>query len=164
MHAEDVEHTKQEAAPPPPSKPLILIDAPGDLGVPDIIINDNDLDPDANIITIPPRSPDNDLKQTPDFIVAVEKPPAPIGGVSAIEKNIVYPELARSARIQGGVNLLAYVDEGGNVVKEEIVKNISGGCNEAAIDVVMKTKFKPGMRSGKPVKMKVGLPIKFSLK
>ena len=161
---EDIASTIQDNHVPPPPRPFVPIEAPGDLDVSDIIIGDTDLNPDANITTIPPHHKDDDPEPTPDFIAAVEEPPAPIGGLSAIEKNIVYPELARRAGIQGSVNLLAYVDEEGNVVKVEIVKGIGGGCDEAAIDAVMKIKFQPGMQRGKPVKVRVGLPIKFRLK
>jgi periplasmic protein TonB len=49
----------------------------------------------------------------------------------------------------------------GNVTKAEITKGIGSGCDEAAMDAVLKTKFKPGVQRGNPVKVKITIPIVF---
>ena len=89
--------------------------------------------------------------------------PEPIGGIGAIQRKIVYPEIARRAGVQGKVFVNAYVDEVGNVVKVELIKGIGAGCDEAAMDAVLATKFKPGKQRGKPVKVRVTVPIRFKL-
>ncbi len=53
-----------------------------------------------------------------------------------------------------------YMKEG-DVVKVEVVKGIAGGLNDAAIKAVMETKFTPGKQRGKPVNVKVMIPVKF---
>ncbi len=95
------------------------------------------------------------------YFTAVEEMPEPIGGIAAIQSKIVYPEIARRAGVEGRVFVVAYVDETGRVTKAEITKGIGSGCDEAAIDAVMKTKFKPGVQRGKPVKVKITIPILF---
>ncbi len=99
-----------------------------------------------------------------DFFVAVEKTPEPIGGMEAILKNVKYPEIAKRAGIQGRVFIKAFLDEEGNVVGTEIIKSADKILDSAAVDAVMKTKFKPGIQKGKPVKSQVAIPIVFKLK
>ncbi|MFC2133614.1 energy transducer TonB [Bacteroidota bacterium] len=159
---EDVENTKQEAAPPPPPKPPIPIEAPSDDVLEDIEISETELDVDAVIDSTPPPPPDEDEGE-PVFFVAVEEQPEPIGGIEAIQKIIIYPEIAKRAGVQGRVYVKAYVDKNGNVRKVDILKGIGAGCDEAARDAVMKTKFRPGRQRGKPVNVQVSIPVVFKL-
>lgn len=101
--------------------------------------------------------------EEPTYFVAVEEMPAPIGGLSAIQEKIVYPELAKRAGVQGKVYIRAFVDENGNVTSAEVVKGIGGGCDEAALDAILKTKFTPGKQRGKPIKVQVTVPVLFKL-
>jgi len=164
VQVEDVEHTKQEAAPPPPPKPPIPIEAPSDDVLEDIEISETDLDVNAVVETAPPPPPEVEEEETePVFFVAVEEQPEPIGGIEAIQSKIIYPEIAKRAGVQGRVYVKAFVDTKGNVVKVEILKGIGAGCDEAARDAVMKTKFKPGRQRGKPVNVQVSIPVVFKL-
>ncbi len=43
----------------------------------------------------------------------------------------------------------------------EIVKGIGGGCDEAAMDAILQTKFTPGKQRGKPIKVQVTIPVVF---
>ena len=101
--------------------------------------------------------------EEPTFFVAVEEMPKPIGGLEGIQRKIQYPEIARRAGIEGKVYVRAFVDENGNVVNAEVVKGIGAGCDEAALDAVLKTKFTPGKQRGKPIKVQVTVPILFRL-
>lgn len=97
------------------------------------------------------------------YFVTVEELPAPIGGMAAIQANVIYPEIARRAGIQGTVYVEVFIDEKGDVVKAIVKKGIGAGCDESAIAAVKKTKFRPGMRRGKPVKVRLAIPIRFRL-
>ncbi len=89
--------------------------------------------------------------------------PEPIGGIGAIQKKIVYPEIAKRAGVQGRVFVKAYVDETGKVNKVELIRGIGAGCDEAAMKAVHSTMFKPGKQRGKPVKVQVTVPVLFKL-
>jgi len=104
---------------------------------------------------------DNTHKET--FFVAVEKMPSPIGGIKAIQKNIVYPELAKRAGVQGRVYVKAYIDTNGTVVKTEVIRGIGAGCDEMAMEAVKKVKFTPGRQRGKAVNVQVTVPILYKL-
>ncbi len=102
-------------------------------------------------------------EKPPAYFVAVEEMPEPIGGIQAIQEKIVYPEIAKRAGVEGKVYVLAFVDENGTVTKAQIIKGIGAGCDEAAKEAVLKTKFKPGKQRGTAVKVQVSIPIVFKL-
>jgi len=160
---EDVEATKQETAPPPPPKPPIPIEAPTDDVLDDVEIESTELDMDAEVAAPPPPPKKVEEEVEPVFFVAVEQMPEPIGGIAAIQKKIVYPEIAKRAGVQGRVYIKAYVDEVGNVTKVELIRGIGAGCDEAAMEAVNSVMFKPGKQRGKPVKVQVTVPVLFKL-
>lgn len=161
---EDIQQTKQEDRPPPPPKPPIPIEAPADDVLEDIEIGDTEIDFDANIQAPPPPKEDKKvIEEEPQYFVAVEEMPEPIGGIQAIQSKIVYPEIAKRAGVEGRVYILAFVDEIGTVTKAEVIKGIGAGCDEAALDAVKKTKFKPGKQRGKAVRVQVSIPVVFRL-
>jgi len=162
VNVEDVVNTEQKTAPPPPPKPPIPIEAPSDEDLEDIEIEDTELDIEEEVAA-PPPPVEEEEEVSLDFFMAVEEMPEPIGGIAAIQKKIIYPEIAKRAGVQGRVFVKAFVDESGKVHKAEIVKGIGAGCDEAAIAAVLKTKFKPGKQRGKPVRVQVSIPILFKL-
>lgn len=164
IETEDIAATKQENKPPPPPKPPIPIEAPSDDVLDDIEIEDTEIDVEEEVAPPPPpAAAKEEEEQEPVFFVAVEQMPEPIGGIAAIQKNIVYPELAKRAGVQGRVFVKAYVDEQGNVTKVDLIKGIGAGCDEAAMNAVKMTKFKPGKQRGKAVKVQVSIPVIFKL-
>lgn len=101
--------------------------------------------------------------EAPQYFVAVEEMPEPIGGIAAIQSKIIYPEIAKRAGVEGKVYVLAFVDENGNVTKAQVLKGLGAGLDDAALDAIKQTKFKPGKQRGKPVKVQVSIPIVFKL-
>jgi len=97
------------------------------------------------------------------YSLAAENMPEPIGGIGEIQKKIVYPDVAKQAGIEGRVHVLAFIDEAGNVVDAQIVKGIGAGCDDAALNAIKAVKFIPGKKDGKPIKVKVTIPIVFKL-
>ena len=162
FNVEDVQQTKQENRPPPPPKPPIPIEAPTDNVLNDIDISSTELDVNANVEAPPPPKVEK-KEEEPQYFVAVEEMPEPIGGIAAIQSKIVYPEIAKRAGVEGRVYINAFVDENGNVTKAEVLKGIGAGCDEAALKAVKETKFKPGRQRGKAVKVQVSVPVIFRL-
>ncbi|MDH3268821.1 MAG: energy transducer TonB [Ignavibacteria bacterium] len=160
---EDIQQTKQENRPPPPPKPPIPIEAPSDDVLEDIEIGDTEIDFEEELEAPPPPKEEKKVEEEPTYFVAVEEMPEPIGGIKAIQEKIVYPEIAKRAGVEGKVYILAFVDELGNVTKANVLKGIGAGCDEAALNAVLKTKFKPGKQRGKPVNVQVSIPVIFKL-
>jgi len=90
--------------------------------------------------------------------------PAPIGGIKAIQEKVHYTDIARRIELQGTVYIQAKIDKNGNVVEASVLKGIGGGLDEEALNAVTSTKFTPGKQRGKPVKVKMVIPIKFVLR
>jgi protein TonB len=160
---EDIQQTKQENRPPPPPKPPIPIEAPSDDVLEDIEIGDTEIDFEEELEAPPPPKEEKKVEEEPTYFVAVEEMPEPIGGIKAIQEKINYPEIAKRAGVEGKVYILAFVDESGNVTKANVLKGIGAGCDEAALNAVLKTKFKPGKQRGKPVNVQVSIPVIFKL-
>ena len=104
-----------------------------------------------------------DVLQNEEYAAFAEQMPEPIGGLEGMYKLIKYPEAAVKAGVQGKVYLLAFINENGGVDDVKIIKGLGAGCDEAAIDAVKQTKFKPGSSGGKSIKVKLSLQFQFKL-
>ncbi len=93
----------------------------------------------------------------------LDKLPMPVGGMQAIVKNVVYPEDAKQAKIEGKVFVRAQINEQGDVTEVKIEKGDNKLLIDAAVKAVKATKFTPGELNGKKVKAEVVVPIVFKL-
>lgn len=156
---EEIEQTRQEHRAPPPPRPPIPVEAPGDADVEDVEITSTELMPSGEVAPPPPASADEDEQ----YFVVVEEMPRIVGGIEALARVLQYPELAIRAGVQGRVYVQAFVDENGRVTRTEVIKGIGAGCDEAAMEAVKKITFIPGKQRGLPVKVKVSVPVVFRL-
>ncbi|MGD0921919.1 MAG: energy transducer TonB [Terriglobia bacterium] len=74
-----------------------------------------------------------------------------------------YSEEARKAKYQGTVVVLIVVDTLGSVTDARVVKPLGLGLDEKALETVRTWKFKPGMRNGIPVPVRVMIEVSFRL-
>ncbi len=99
-----------------------------------------------------------------DF-TAFDTAPQPIGGFAAVQKNLVYPEAARKAGVEGRVFIQAVIDAKGQVINTTVTQSLGDtGCDEAAIHAIKSVKWGPALQSGKPVKASVSIPVVFKLR
>lgn len=103
-------------------------------------------------------------EQESEFI-PYDKAPEPVGGFKAIQENLVYPEKAKQAGVEGATVIQARVDEKGDI-KKAIILQSSGNdeLDAAAITALKKTKFKPAYHKEKPVGVYITIPVAFKLK
>ena len=75
-----------------------------------------------------------------------------------------YPDAAKKAEKEGEVVLQATIDENG--IPQDIVAltDIGFGLEQAAIDALKKTTFRPATKGGEPISKQVAIPYKFTLK
>jgi protein TonB len=99
----------------------------------------------------------NDRDPDADEFVPVEQMPV-------IIQRIVpeYPSLARKANVEGKVVIRAMVDENGNVTRAMIVEG-DDIFNQAALDAIYKTKFKPAINGNRAVKVWITYPVIFKI-
>lgn len=82
-----------------------------------------------------------------------------------ISNELVYPLAAKEQGIEGTVYVTFVIDEQGKVITPNIIRDIGGGCGEAALNVVRNMPvWESGFHKGQNVKVKLNLPIYFSLK
>lgn len=106
---------------------------------------------------------DQGINQDDGYLAFAEEMPEVEGGLPNLYKSIRYPDIAKKAGISGRVYVMAFIDESGNVNDVQVIKGIGGGCDEAAVEAIKKTKFIPGKNKGQAVKVKLSLPINFQL-
>ena len=162
IRIEDIINTVQKPKiPDPPAKPKIIEASIDDI-TEDLILDNIDIFEDAP--TTQPSRHDRPKVVDEDVIfVWSEVMPEPIGGIKAIQEKVVYTEIARLAGIDGTVIIEAIIDKEGNVIDARIERDIGGGLGESALNAVRATMFSPGKQRGKPVKVKIMIPIKFVL-
>ena len=98
-----------------------------------------------------------------EVFTVVEDQPELIGGMSALQESISYPETAKEAGIQGRVIVQFIVDEDGNVTNPEVIRGVHKVLDQAALDAVKQQEFKPGKQRGEAVKVQMSLPVTFRL-
>lgn len=99
----------------------------------------------------------------PDFLPIKDQPRA-IGGFSAIQDRVKYPEAARNAGVQGQVVINVLVNEEGDPIEFKVLRSLAGyGLEEAAIAAISQTKFTSALQNSVPVKFWVSIPVKFRL-
>ncbi|HMD99039.1 MAG TPA: TonB family protein [Terriglobia bacterium] len=74
-----------------------------------------------------------------------------------------YSEEARKAKWQGTVVLWIIVDAQGNVSDVRVARPLGLGLDEKAVETVKTWKFKPAMRGGSPVAVRVSVEVTFRL-
>lgn len=100
-------------------------------------------------------------------VIFAEHQPTPVGGFKTfyeiISRNIKYPRVARNIGTEGKVFVEFVVDRQGNPTNFKIIRGIGAGCDEEAIRVAGIPKWEPGKQRGKPVNVRMVLPINFTL-
>jgi len=157
----EINTTQKPDIPPPPKAPQIIEatigDAPDDFILPDI--------DDHKPIPLPDNPPSKPkIVDDENIFEVVEEMPAPVGGLKAIQEKVNYTEIARRAGVEGTVYIQAKINKNGDVVDAIVVKGLGAGLDEEALNAVLATKFIPGKQRGKPVNVKMVIPIKFVLK
>ncbi|ACD90992.1 MAG: TonB family protein [Chlorobium limicola] len=82
------------------------------------------------------------------------------------QKKPAYPEMARTAGIEGKVFVSVLIGEDGRPIKAKVMKRLPADCNvfdAVAIKSVMESKYYPGIQNGSPIKVWFTVPIRFQL-
>ena len=167
MELTQVPLTSQPPPPPPPKPvPVVVVESKEEVEE-EILEIDTEFQEEESIvdIVIPDDLPEEIVEEP---FTIVEDMPSPVGGMEAlfkfIGKNMKYPRMARSQGIEGRVFVQFIVDKQGSLTDLRVVKGIGSGCDEEALRVMrMSPKWNPGKQRGKPVPVRMILPIYFRL-
>lgn len=154
--------------PPEPPKPKIvptvIVETKDEVEVPKEIIFD--------LSDVPPGEIEVVFDTPPEPVeivhVIVEEMPSPVGGMSAfygfLGKAMKYPKQARRMGIEGKVYVQFIIGKEGNITELEVMRGIGAGCDEEALRVLgMAPAWHAGKQRGRPVKVKMIVPIVFKL-
>lgn len=108
----------------------------------------------------------NELNE--ELFVAVEEQPEFVGGMDAfyqyVASEVAYPLLARQQGVQGQVFVQFVVEKDGSLSYVRAVKGVGAGCDREAVRVVQNAPaFRPGKQRGKPVRVRMVMPVTFKL-
>ena len=116
---------------------------------------------------VPVDQPEEQEEESTPFVI-VEDMPEFKGGDKALLKyiaeHVVYPEMAKENDIQGTVYVGFVVNEKGKVTNVSVLRGVDPLLDKEAIKVIQGLPdWKPGKQSGKNVKVRMQVPIKFQL-
>jgi len=151
----DIPQTQQIDNTPPPARPSIPVPSDDEDIADDLTLDELDFDDFSNMDAPPP--PPSGPKVT--FIPYDEAPEA----MTPIRP--VYPEIAQEAGIEGVIIVQAFIDEKGRVKETQILKGVPNtGLDEAAMDAIRKTRFRPAKQRERAVGVWISIPVNFRLK
>jgi len=160
---EEIINTVQKPNIPPPPKVPEPINLTSNEDFMEIDFDETDWNENDNVAPPPPPPPVKIPDEIPIFVWS-EVMPEPIGGLAAIQQKVNYTEIAKRIGLEGKVIVEAVIDENGNVIDTKVIKRLGGGLDEESLHAVQATKFSPGLQRGKPVRVRINIPIKFVLK
>ena len=151
----DIPQTQQIERPPPPSRPSIPIESEDEDLADDLTIEETDLS-DFEAWDAPPPPPSGPQVK----FIPYDDPPVPLTPIRP-----KYPEIAQEAGIEGTVFIQAFIDKQGRVIETTIIKGIPNtGLDEAAIEAIRKTRFRPAKQRERAVGVWISIPVNFKLK
>jgi protein TonB len=108
----------------------------------------------GDLVVAPPS--EEELPKFGEYVYVEELPEA----VTKVQPE--YPEIARSANVDGTVLVQALVGKDGRVKDTKVVKSIAM-LDASAVTAVKQWVFKPALSNNKPVAVWVAVPVRFSL-
>ena len=70
---------------------------------------------------------------------------------------------ARSAGIEGMLVLELVIGEDGRVLRARVLKGLGHGLDQSAVQTYYSKRFTPAYKEGKPITVKINVPIRFQL-
>jgi protein TonB len=123
-------------------------------------LQEEDDDKALAALNVDPNNPLN-------FHIVEDLPKYPGGAVEFMKwltRNLQYPAIARSRKIQGKVVAVFYVEKDGSITGISITQSLSPECDREALRVLRKMpRWEPGVQNDKPCRTKVSIPIVFKL-
>jgi protein TonB len=151
----DIPQTQQINRPPPPARPSIPIESENEDISEDLTMDELDLESFEAWDAPPPPPSGPQVKFIP-----YDDPPVPKTPIKP-----EYPEIAQEAGIEGTVYVQAFIDKKGRVKEVSVVKGIPNtGLNEAAMEAIRKTRFRPAKQRERAVGVYISIPVHFKLK
>lgn len=114
------------------------------------------------------QSNDTETKTGNRELLAMEDWAQYPGGIETLYKYVMtevnYPKLARTNGVEGRIFVQFVVEKDGSLSDVQTVKGIGGGCDQEGERVLKNApSFRPASQRGRPVKVRMVMPITFKL-
>ena len=137
------------------ARPLVPIESEDVDLADDVTIEETDLE-SFEAWDAPPPPPENPRVK----FIPYDDPPKPLTLIKP-----KYPEIAQEAGIEGTVIVQVFIDKKGRVKETSILQGIPNtGLDEAAIEAIRNTRFKPAKQRERAVGVWISIPINFRLR
>lgn len=164
IQSEEVPQVELQQIQAPQQRPSIPVMSEDEEISEDFTIDDMDFDDYTALDAPPPPPGGNEGSGIVVEFIAYDEPPTPIGGQAAIARNTIYPEIAKEAGIEGKVVVQAFINDKGVVEHCLILQGMPGtGLDEAAINAIKMTRFKPAKQRDRNVGVWISIPVTFKL-
>ena len=160
---QDIIQTRQDLKPPPPPRPQIPVEVPDDVILEDEDLLLGELFELTELTPPPPPAPVVEEEEEETIFVVVEEMPEMVGGHGALYKTIQYPRLAQRAGIEGDVIVQVVIGPDGLPAMPEVVRSAHEVLDKEAVRAIMAQEFTPGKQRGKPVPVRMSIPVRFKL-
>lgn len=165
----EIPPTEQPPPPPPKIQQPEIIEIPDEEEIEEEIEVNLDVEITEETVIeeiIVDEAPEEEVAD--EIFTIVEDQPGFPGGTAAfyqfVQKKLKYPSQARRMGIEGKVFVQFVVGKDGTINDVQVVKGIGAGCDEEAARVIKSSpKWTAGRQRGKPVKVRMILPITFKL-
>jgi periplasmic protein TonB len=112
-----------------------------------------------------------EIVEDPDTVITdffkVQTPPEPVGGYEqfykTLQENLEYPRRAIQRGIEGKVFIQFTVDKTGELINLKVLRGLSKECDAESLRIMSLTKWSPGKQRGKPVRVRMVLPVTFKM-
>ncbi len=154
--------------PPKPQKVILELNIVED----DIVLEDEfqiedfEASQDEEIVVLAIEEEEDD---GPEIFVIVQDMPQFQGGTQEdfrryIEKTVKYPQIAIENGISGTVYVSFVINSKGDYDQLTVLRGVDASLDNAVVNAIKKApKWKPGEQRGKPVDVKMSIPIRFIL-
>lgn len=110
-----------------------------------------------------PETPQMEKLKVLQVLDRAEEAPSIKGGVGAYYIHIQYPEEAIAQNIQGRLVLSFVVEPDGRASDIQVLKSLHPLCDSSAVAALRRTHFVPGRQNGEAVRVRMRLPVKFTI-
>jgi protein TonB len=173
MEQESVPITRQEKQkepPPPPPKTTEIINiVENDVDIKDeLVLEETEADENTKV-DIDAFAQEEKEEENEQIFISVEEMPTFDGeGINAfrnyIQRNLIYPEIARENGIEGTIYTRFIVNKNGQVEEISILRGVDPALDEAVVQAIKNSpKWQPGRQRGKAVNVSFTMPVIFSL-
>ena len=164
----DIPLTQQPPPPPPKIQQPEILEVPDEEEIEEEIEVDLDIEITEEEVIEQIEFEEVEEEVADEIFTVVEEMAEFEGGSQAfarfLQKNVVYPKMARRMGVEGKVYVQFVVGKDGSLSDVKVLKGLGAGCDEEALRVMkLSPPWKVAKQRGRPVRLRMVVPLNFTL-